>query len=234
MNLDATTIYREHPDKYHALVMAEDCDRQLISAIEARHELDGAQVLEVGAGTGRITAQLLERGAQVEAFEKEEAMLKVADRYLAGFESVRYELRQADARSLPVADNWADVAIAGWVFGHFRYWLPDDWRQEIGAAIEELDRALVDGGVGIIIETLGTGEEKPAPPEGLREYYDWLENERGCTPEVIRSDYLFDDVATAAETMGFFFGAAIEERVHAEGSSRIPEVTGLWWWRRGR
>ena len=234
MALDPRTIYRDHAARYHDLVLAEDCDHALLPALEALRPLSGARVLEVGAGTGRITRLLLEAGARVEAFDKEAAMLEVAREHLGAFEADRLTLGCADARSLPVDDAWADAAIAGWVFGHFRYWMPEHWREETTAALDELDRALVPGGVGIVIETLGTTETEPSPPGPLAEYYRWLETERGCTRASLRTDYRFPDVETAAETLGFFFGADLAARVRAAGSPRVPEVTGLWWWRKTR
>lgn len=123
MALDPKTIYRDHADEYHALVLAEDCDQNLIAAIESLKPIDGAHILEVGAA-----------------------------------------------------------------------------------------------------------ESEPAPPVALSEYYEWLETERGCTRLAIRTDYQFESVSTAAQTLGFFFGSELADKIRAAGSSRVPEVTGLWWW----
>lgn len=227
---DAQTVYREHAAAYHRLVLAEDCDERLLPALESLKPLSGARVLEVGAGTGRITRGLIDRGARVEAFDKEEAMLDIAREYLDSADPEHLHLGAADARDLPVEDDWADMAVAGWVFGHFRYWMPEDWRRQTSVALDEMDRALTDGGVGVVIETLGTGESEPSPPQGLVEYYDWLQTTRGCSYRSLRTDYQFEDVRTAAETLGFFFGPALAERIRAQGWARVPEVTGIWWW----
>ena len=95
--------------------------------------------------------------------------------------------------------------------------------------IDEMARALMPGGQLVVIETLGTGSEVPsAPNPGLAELYGWLEEERGMRRTVIRTDYQFPDVATAAEVTGFFFGEAFAERVRREGWARVPECTGIW------
>ena len=92
-----------------------------------------------------------------------------------------------------------------------------------------MDQALRPGGAVAIIETLGTGETEPAAPTpGLADYYDWLEKERGFQREVLRTDYVFPDVDTAASVTGCFFGPEFAERVRAERWTRIPECTGLW------
>ena len=81
-----------------------------------------------------------------------------------------------------------------------------------------------------MIETLGTGEERPRPPSPeLAEYYAWLEGEQGMERLAIRTDYRFPDAAAAARATGFFFGGEFAARVQREGWSRIPECTGLWW-----
>src|SRR5262249_36512538 len=132
-------------------------------------------------------------------------------------------------QALPVASGWADTAIAGWVFGHFRLWMPDAWRDAIGRALGEMTRALRPGGALVVIETLGTGTAEPGPPsDALAEYYGWLAGEHGMAGAATRTDYRFADVEAACATLGFFFGDAFAERVRAAGSPHVPECTGVW------
>ncbi|APR85981.1 Transcriptional regulator, ArsR family / Methyltransferase fusion [Minicystis rosea] len=229
--MDQKQIYERHAAEYDALVAAEDCEGHLLPAIEAIATVHGARVVEVGAGTGRITRLLVAGGARVVAVDRSTAMLEIARRHLSALEAPgSWEIHCADARELPVASGEADVAIAGWVFGHLRYWLPDGWQEAIGLALAEMKRTLRPGGAMIVIETLGTGREDPLPPSpALAEYYGWMEGEHGMERAVIRTDYAFPDVDTAAATTGFFFGEAFGERVREERWRRIPECTGLWW-----
>ncbi|HEU4726430.1 MAG TPA: methyltransferase domain-containing protein, partial [Kofleriaceae bacterium] len=151
-------IYAGHAEEYDALVRAEDADGALIPALEAIHPLAGAAVLEVGVGTGRIARAIVRRVGRLVAVDRAPAMLAVARRHLSGLdEAAPWELHEADARALPVAAGWADVAIAGWVFGHFRSWMADDWQAQVAQALDEMRRALRPGGALIVIETLGTG-----------------------------------------------------------------------------
>ena len=139
-------------------------------------------------------------------------------------------LHRADGAALPIRRVVADLAIAGWVFGHLRHWLPDGWRDAIGRAVSELERTLRPGGTAVVIETLGTGASEPAPPNGaLAEYYAWLEDERGYTREVVRTDYRFPSPEEAARVTGFFFGEAFAARVLEERWTTVPECTGVWW-----
>lgn len=225
-------IYTDHAREYDALVSAEDCDGHLLPALERLVPLSGSAVLEVGIGTGRLTRMLLPRVARLVGVEPAPAMLAEARRHVAALPpdvAGRADLHEADARALPVPDAWADLAIAGWVFGHLRHWLPDDWRGQVATALNEMERALKPGGVLVVIETLGTGCAEPAPPNpALGEFYAWLETERGMTRAHIRTDYQFADVSMAAVVTGFFFGPEFAERVRRENWARVPECTGLW------
>lgn len=230
VSVDFQSIYERFADEYDRMVAAEDCEGNLLPALAAIAPLEGASVLEVGAGTGRITRQIVGAAARVIAVDRAQAMLDVARRHLTATGRSNWELHCADAAQLPVPSGFADVAIAGWVFGHFRYWLPDGWRGSISGALGEMERALRPGGALIIIETLGTGldEARPPSPE-LAEYYAWLEGERGFSRRAIRTDYAFADAPAAAAAMGFFFGDDLAEEIRRRDWARVPEHTGLWW-----
>ena len=223
---DYLTIYRDHAAAYDKLVSAEDCDHQLLPAIERLCPLASASVLEVGTGTGRISRLLVGQGARLVGFDFSPAMLAVAHDHLGNSAA----LAQADARNLPLAPRWADLAIAGWVFGHMTRWFSDRWQSTIGQALDEMARVLKPGAAQIVIETLGTGRTEPAAPnEALAAYYSWLESVRGFQRVTLRTDLCFDDVEQAAQLTGFFFGSAFADQVRQQRWSRVPECTGLWW-----
>jgi ubiquinone/menaquinone biosynthesis C-methylase UbiE len=223
--LDYHEIYAHHAEAYDELVAAEDCDGNLLPALARVMPVTG-RVVEVGAGTGRVTRLLAGAGATVVATEPSAAMLEVGRQRLG--ERANVSWHQASARALPVDDGWADAGVAGWVFGHFREWMPAGWEDELTQALAELGRAVRRGGALVIIETLGTGQSEPAPPTpGLAEYYGWLEA-RGFARTWVRTDYRFGSVDEAARVTGFFFGEAFAARVREQGWARVPECTGIW------
>src|SRR5690242_392884 len=161
---DFKTIYAQHADQYDQLVTREDYQRNIIRALREIRPPDGLDVVELGAGTGRLTRMLAPLAHSIRAFDASRHMLDAAAANLTRDGMTNWQVSVADSRELPVDDASADLTIAGWTFGHMTEWHPATWRDEIGRAVGEMRRALRPGGTAIIIETLGTGRETPQPP----------------------------------------------------------------------
>ena len=223
-------VYRGEAEAYDRLVAAEDCEGRLLPALEAVAPLEGRAVLDVGAGTGRLSRLAAPRCARLVAAEREPHMLGVAKRHLEAMGLAHAACVAADARALPLADGGFDVVTAGWVFGHFTFWTHDRWRENAGRAIDEMRRVARPDGTLVIFETMGTAVSAPAPPAaGLADYYAWLEHEMGFTRRLIRTDFRFESVRAAADACGFFFGEPYARIVRENGWAQVPEWTGMWW-----
>lgn len=222
-------VYAGEAGAYHRLVMAEDASGALAETLHALGPFDGADVIEAGAGTGRITKLLLSAGARsVLATEPAEAMRAIAAHHLRDFHD-RCTIAAATVDALPAPDASHDLAIAGWVVGHFADWHPDAWREHVDRAIAELLRVLRPGGLLVLIESLGTGNTTPKPPSAHHaDYYAHLETHHGMTRAGIRTDYGFATVDEAVEVMGFFFGERLCATIRDEGWRVVPECTGVW------
>ncbi|HRQ37937.1 MAG TPA: class I SAM-dependent methyltransferase [Chloroflexota bacterium] len=228
---DFKQIYAHQPAQYERLVAREDVDGNILKALQAIRPLAQADVVEFGAGTGRLTGLLAPWVQSIHAYDESAAMLAVAERKLRTSGAAnwytarsRFGFAVADHRSIPLPDQCADICIEGWAFGHFVGWHPANWREESGRALAEMERLLRPGGVMILLETLGTGFEIPTPPEQLRPFYHWLESEHHFHHTWIRTDYHFANQAEAAELLGFFFGPDMAARAQI----RFPECTGIW------
>jgi ubiquinone/menaquinone biosynthesis C-methylase UbiE len=223
-------IYANHADQYEALVAREDYRGQILKTLEGIRPLAGLDVVEFGAGTGRLTCMLAPIVQSIRAYDGSAHMLEVATAKLKAGGLTNWQTDVADNRALPAESQSADIAIEGWSFGHYCGWYPEYWREEIGKALAEMRRVLRPGGTAILLETMGTGRETPQPPsEGLAEFYAWLENQQGFHSATIRTDYQFESLQEAERLTRFFFGDAMADEVVRRKWVVLPECTGVWW-----
>lgn len=221
-------VYEAHADQYERLVRREDYQNNLLAAIEEYYPLAGLEVVELGAGTGRLTRLLAPRVRSIRAYDTSAHMLAVAETSLHEMGLSNWETGLADHRQVPVADKSADLVISGWSFCYLAVWGGADWQSALQAGLDEIQRILRPGGMVILVESLGTGTEKPRPPEHLRRYFDWLTEtgfERGWT----RTDYRFESLEEAVELSTFFFGEEMGRQVREKNWVVLPECTGIWW-----
>jgi ubiquinone/menaquinone biosynthesis C-methylase UbiE len=221
-------VYEAHADQYERLIRREDYQNNLLSAIEEYCPLKGLDVVELGAGTGRLTRLLAPRVRSIKAFDSSAHMLSVAETSLREMGLTNWETGLADHRQVPVAVDSADLVISGWSFSYLAVWGGADWQSALQDGLNEIQRILRPGGMILLIESLGTGTEKPRPPEHLGAYFDWLTEsgfERGWT----RSDYRFESLEEAVELSTFFFGEGMGQEVRAKNWAILPECTGIWW-----
>jgi ubiquinone/menaquinone biosynthesis C-methylase UbiE len=89
-------------------------------------------VLDLGAGTGKLTAVLLSLGADVTAVEPDPGMLAEFRRALPGVRSL-----SGRAEAIPLPDASVDAVVAGQALHWF----------DMDRALPEIARVLVPGGV---------------------------------------------------------------------------------------
>ena len=223
-------IYVNKADLYDRMVSREDYQGNLLKALQSIHALDDTDVVEFGAGTGRVTRLLVPHVKLIRSFDAEQTMLDVAEQSLKKTGFNNWTLSVGDNGNLPVEDNSADVTLEGWSFGHAQGWHADRWQEVIDQYVGEMYRITKPSGTAILIETQGTGSEQPAPPtEGLAKLYQYIEDKHDFQFQWIRTDYKFESVAEADELTRFFFGDELADRIVKEQLTILPECTGIWW-----
>lgn len=219
-------IYEHHAAEYDELVTREDHEGHLPALLERLLSPRPRVIVELGCGTGRVTRLLTPKADKVLAFDGAAPMIAFAK---SSFRAPNLTYGVADNGSTPVDDGAADAVVAGWTLGHFTGFYPDTWRLHALRALGEMRRCAAPHGKFIIIETLGTCVDAPAPPNPrLAEFYALLEDGFGLTRHEITTDYAFESVAEAAKNMGFFFGPKMKDEVEKRGARIVPEWTGVW------
>ncbi|MDZ4670050.1 MAG: class I SAM-dependent methyltransferase [Phototrophicales bacterium] len=219
------TIYNSRAESYDQLVSREDYLGNITNALLTIRHVATSEVVEFGAGTGRLTRWFASQAKRTVAFELYPHMIE----WLATRLEHPAIYAIADNHALPVASESADLVIEGWSFGHAISWYPDTWRDHIQHMLTEMRRIARPNGTMILIETLGTGFTVPTPPsEELAEFYAQLK-ETGFVRRWVRSDYRFESVEEAETLTRFFFGDELADRVHDYRLLIVPECTGIWW-----
>lgn len=221
-------VYDAHADQYELLILREDCQDNLPKEINKIKDTHGIDIVELGAGTGRLTRFLALSSVNVTACDSSHHMLSQAKDILEKLEIANVTLCVSDMRRSPFAAASADMVIAGWSFCYLAVWGQDRWKQELQLGLEEANRLLRPGGVMILLENFGTGFESPNPPLHLNGYFDFLKaNDFQST--WFRTDYQFQDLNEAIQHSSFFFGEELSGKVQKNEWTLLPECTGLFW-----
>ena len=221
-------IYDEGAVTYQKLIQREDWQGNIDRAIQQVLTPDGLDILDLGAGTGRLTRLLAQRARSIAAFDASAHMLALTEGFLRESGLHHWQTGVADHRHIPLADASIDLALSGWSFCYLAVWGGDAWREALQNGLDEVWRILRPGGTFIIFETQGTGHETPHPPETLLGYYDWLAAQ-GFQTTWFRTDYRFESLDEAVELSAAFFGEEMGREVRQKNWQILPECTGIWW-----
>ncbi|OUQ89726.1 SAM-dependent methyltransferase [Brevibacillus brevis] len=219
-------IYKTQAEQYDLMISRQP---SLLAVIEEITPIKGQDVIDLGAGSGRLTSVLAPHAKSILALDASAAMLEVNAQQLTHAGLSNWKTSVADHRNIPADDNSADVIVAGWTVCYLTSSEVPNNELNLEQIILEMKRVLRPGGMIVIMETMGTGYEAPHPPEFLTQYYSLLENKYGFSHKWIRLDYQFADLEEAERQARFFFGNELADRVVVEKLVTLPECAGVWW-----
>lgn len=226
---DHKKAYQREADLYHLLVMREDYQNNLAKVVNSLLAGKVWDALELGAGTGRLTAMLAPHAGRVTALDLAPAMLIQARDFLSSHATEPFPLlAAADHRALPVASQSSSLVASGWSVCYLATWNPEDWKTELERGLEEIYRVLQPGGMVLLVETQGTGREQPDPPEHMLPYLGYL-HQAGFNYSWIRTDYRFESLQEAETLTRFFFGEEMVRWIKPGSDVTLPECTGIYW-----
>jgi SAM-dependent methyltransferase len=126
------------------------------AALDAVGLAPDAVVLDLAAGTGKLTRQLVSRVARVIAVEPLDGMRAVLERVVPEAEAI-----SGTADAIPLADDAVDAILVGEAFHWFA----------TAATLAELARVLRPGGTLAILFNQADGDFEPPLPEAFWDSY---------------------------------------------------------------
>ncbi|MHA7965210.1 class I SAM-dependent methyltransferase [Paenibacillus sp. CAU 1782] len=223
---DHEGIYRDKADQYEALISKQP---ELLACVNEICPVEGLDIIDMGAGTGRLAVPLAGAARSIVAVDASESMLEITGNKLRQHGLQNWGVMVGDHRWLPLENECSDLIVSGWSVCYLCSSLDPEWRSNLDMVMGEMKRVLRSGGKAILFETMGTGFETPSPPSFLLDYYKALEEDYGFSHKWIRLDYEFDSPEQAEELSRFFFGDELGDKVAKSGQSLLPECAGVWW-----
>lgn len=216
-----------NPSVYEVENRAVDRAGVLWSAMGARADWDGRDVLDVGCGTGFHLPHFAETARRVVGVEPHPALAAIARRRVRRLHDVT--VLEGVAGRLPLPDSSVDVVHARWAY----FFGPGS---EPGLA--ELDRVVRRGGTAFVIDndpersTFGGWFRRGFPdvdPAAVERFWSL----RGWSRERLEIAWTFDSRADFEAVVRIELPTAVAEDVLAEH----PDATGVdyavnLWWRR--
>jgi SAM-dependent methyltransferase len=194
-------LYRLEPDLYDRLVTAERLHRSILEWLPAH----AARIVEVGAGTGRLTVELVDRCHELTAIEP---AAPLRERLRAKLRSSTHNIRVIDGffDALPVADRSAELVAACSA-------LTPEPAHGGDPGLTEMERVCAPGGMVVIVW--------PNHPEWLvARGYRYL-----SFPGPMTMD--FASLTEAVEMAAIFYPHTVAE-IQARGDRRVPyDILGV-------
>jgi SAM-dependent methyltransferase len=134
-------LYRLEPELYDRLASVERLHRGILEWLPA----DVGRIVEVGAGTGRLTVDLVGRAPEIVALEPARPLREILIHRLSGTEGGEgVQVAAGFFDDLPVRDDWSELVVTCSA-------LTPEWRHGGDAGLAEMERVCRPGGCVAIV-----------------------------------------------------------------------------------
>lgn len=212
----------------------EDYQGSLVIEVQNIVDINGARVIDVGAGTGQLVRKLGARVAEYHGFDVAPAMVAYAKRrFRHDIDAGRIHFGVAPAEAIPMENGIADATVFPWSMTSVvsPYW-EGDWRARVDMVIAEATRVTRAGGSVLVIETASLLDEVP---EGeiwhpvRRAFLSYLEDAHGFRKRFYRNDWNFRSRRNLRFYGELLFDRATIKTVQRRGTTVLSETAGIWW-----
>lgn len=188
-------------------------------------DLDGADVVELGCGTGYVSAWLARRGARCVGIDNSPAQLANAQRFMAEL-GPAFPLVHGDAERLPFPDESFDIAVSE--YGASIWCDPYRWVPEAARVLRPGGQLrFLKNGVLFMLTVPATDPEGPAKDRLLRPYFGMHRFEWPEDPG-IEFHLGFGDWVRVLRANGFEVEDYVEVRPRPGATTRFQYVTPEW------
>lgn len=214
----------DSPDVYEIENLGADREGVIEAAIASLHPLDGADLVDIGCGTGFHLPRFAALGCRsVVGVEPHPPLVAVARERVEGLPGIRVE--EGLAQELPLADASVDVAHARWAYF-------------FGAGSEpglrELDRVMRPGGTAFVIDndasrsTFGRWFSRAYPSYDAQAVHRFWQR-RGWSREQLTIRWAFDSRDDFEQVVRIEFPETAAEGILAEhDGSSVDYAVSLW------
>ena len=189
-------------------------------------DVRGLDVVELGCGTGYVSAWLARRGARPVGIDNSEAQLETARRLQAEFD-VSFPLHHGNAERTPFADESFDLAVSE--YGASIWCDPYRWIPEAARILRPGGRLVFLVNATLLMLCTPDGQNEPAADRLVRDYFgmhrfEWTDED----PPSVEFHLGYGDWIRLLRGSGFEVEDLIEVRPDEHAETDYPFVTAEW------
>lgn len=228
-------IYDQSAEMYERLSRCQDSRNDILKFILKKADLKNKVVLDMGAGSGKLSIPMALKAKQIYAMDISKPMLKILRRKIKSKKMKNIRVLESGYSNIPLPNESVDLIVSLWSFpAHSSSWERD---------LKEARRVLKKGGEIILIDSNYGGEyqrikKKVKDPEftsKLTEFnknmHKWLAS-KGFRYSIIKTLSEFGSKRNVEKACGPFFGYEISTYLLARDRTSFHLNISVFYWKK--